>query len=281
VSVRIVAAHSLREALRRRVFLVVLILSCTFLALYGWGVSELFNDTETLGGESGVEVDPLAGATILGLAMFTILFLGVVLTTFLTLSAVRGDAERGLLQPLIVRPLGRNAYLGGRLLAASAVSGTYVVLLFGACIVVTGLLGWWPDRVIAPMLALVGAVVVISALALLGSVLLSTTANGIAVFMVFGAGMAAGLLGQIGEALGSDTLDTLSDIGEWLLPFQALYQEGLAALTADIEGPTRVLVELGPFGGAEERGAILWPYAAAYAAALTVAAALAFARRDL
>lgn len=281
MSVRIIAGHSLREALRRRVFLVVLILSCGFLALYGWGVSELFDDTESLGGEGGVEVDPLAGATILGLAMFTILFLGVVLTTFLTLSAVRGDAERGLLQPLIVRPVGRNAYLGGRLLAASAVSGTYVVLLFGACILVTGLLGWWPDSVIGPMLALVGAVVVVSALALLGSVLLSTTANGIAVFMVFGAGMAAGLLGQIGEALGSDTLDTLSDIGEWLLPFQALYQEGLALLTADIDGPTRVLVELGPFGGAEERGAILWPYAAAYAAALTAVAAFAFARRDL
>ena len=36
---------------------------------------------------------------------------------------------------------------------------------------------------------------------------LASTANGIAVFMVFGAGLVAGLLGQIGEALGSDTLD--------------------------------------------------------------------------
>jgi ABC-type transport system involved in multi-copper enzyme maturation permease subunit len=281
VSARVVAGHSLREALRRRVFLVVLVLSGAFLALYAWGVSELFEEARPLGGGIGVEVDPLAGATILGLAMFTILFLGVVLATFLTLGAVRGDAERGLLQPLIVRPVGRSAYLAGRLLAASAVSGTYVVVLFGACVLVTGLLGWWPDRVIGPMLTLVGATVVISALALLGSVLLSTTANGIAVFMVFGAGMAAGLLGQIGEALGSDTLGTISDIGEWLLPFQALYQEGLARLTADIRGPTRILVELGPFGGAEERGAILWPYAAAYVAAVTAAAAVAFARRDL
>lgn len=281
MSVRVVAAHSLRESLRRRVFLVVMVLSGAFLALYAWGVSELFEEATPLGGGLGVEVDPLAGATILGLAMFTSLFLGVVLATFLTLGAVRGDAERGLLQPLIVRPVGRSAYLGGRLLAASAVSATYVVVLFCACVLVTGLLGWWPDRVIGPTLALAGAVVVISSLALLGSVLLSTTANGIAVFMVFGAGMAAGLLGQIGEALGSDTLGTISDIGEWLLPFQALYQEGLALLTADIEGPTRLLVELGPFGGAEERGAIVWPYAAAYVAAVTAAAAAAFARRDL
>ena len=40
-----------------------------------------------------------------GLAMFSTLFLGVVLAVFLTLGAVRGDAERGLLQPLVVRPV--------------------------------------------------------------------------------------------------------------------------------------------------------------------------------
>ena len=281
MSVRVIAAHSVRESLRRRVFLVVLLLSVGFLGLYAFGVSELFEEATVVGGGFGVEVDPLAGATILGLAMFTALFLGAVLATFLVLGAVRGDAERGLLQPLIVRPVGRTAYLLGRLLAAAAVSAGYVVVLFGACVVVTGLLGWWPDRVVGPTLAVAGAAVVIAALALLGSVLLSTTANGIAVFMVFGAGMAAGLLGQIGEALGSDTLATISDVGAWLLPFEALYQEGLALLTADFDGPTKIVVELGPFGGADERGAIVWPYAAVYVAAVAAAAAFAFARRDL
>src|SRR5688500_2163666 len=97
----VVAAHALRESLRRRVFAV-------FLGLYTWGASELFADVDEFGGnEFGVDAETLAGATILGLAMFAILFLGGVLATFLTLGAVRGDAERGLLQPLIVRPVGR------------------------------------------------------------------------------------------------------------------------------------------------------------------------------
>ena len=54
-----------------------------------------------------------------------------------------------------------------------------------------------------PALGLALAVAIIAALSLAGSVFLSATANGIAVFMVFGAGLVAGLLGQIGEALGS------------------------------------------------------------------------------
>src|SRR3712207_2521339 len=105
-------------------------------------------------------------------------------------------------------------------------------------------------RLAGPALALAGAVVVVAALALLGSVVLSTTANGIGVFMLIGAGLTAGLLGQIGEALDSATLDDISDVASWALPFEALYQHGLALLTADVAGTTRAIVQLGPFGGA-------------------------------
>jgi ABC-type transport system involved in multi-copper enzyme maturation permease subunit len=277
-----IAAHALRESLRRRVFVVVLVLSVVFLGLYTWGAAELFDDVEAFGdNEFGVEADTLAGATILGLAMFAILFLGSVLATFLTLGAVRGDAERGLLQPLLVRPVGRFEYLLGRLLGAAAVSAAYVVVLFGACVVVTGLLGWWPDRVLAPALSLAGAAVVIAALSLLASALLSTTANGIAVFMALGAGLTAGLLGQIGEALDSRTLDRIADIGSWILPFEALYQHGLARLTADVEGSTAAIVNLGPFGGAQEASLAVWPFALAYVGAVIGLATLSFSRRDL
>jgi Cu-processing system permease protein len=161
------------------------------------------------------------------------------------------------------------------------VSAAYVVALFGACTVITGLLGWWPDRWLAPAIGLAAGAVVIAAIALLGSVILSSTANGIAVFMVFGAGLTAGLLGQIGEALNSETLDTISDIGSWALPFEALYQDGLAALTADVEGTTAAIVELGPFGGAQEGGAGLWPFVVAYVAATFAGAVALFSRRDL
>jgi ABC-type transport system involved in multi-copper enzyme maturation permease subunit len=280
--VRLVAAHALRESLRRRVFVVVLVLSIVFLVLYAWGTAVLFQDVDGFGiNQFGVEPDVLAGATVLGLAMFAILFLGAVLATFLTLDAVRGDADRGLLQPLVVRPLGRTAYLGGRLLAAATVSAAYNVALFGACVIVTGLVGWWPDRIVGPALGLAGAAAVIATLGLLGSVVLGSTANGIAVFMVFGAGLTAGLLGQIGESLGSETLTSIGEVATWLLPFEALYQDGLARLTADVTGTTSLIVNLGPFGGANEGGALLWAFAAAYVAAAFGAAAALFKRRDL
>jgi ABC-2 type transport system permease protein len=281
--VRIIAVFALRESVRRRVFLVVGLLTLAFLALYGLGTWQLFTGVDEFEDTiEGVDAKTVAGATILGLAMFATLFLGTILAVFLTLGAVRGDAERGLLQPVLVRPLRRRTVLAGRFVAAAGVCGAYVVAVFLAATVITWAFSdWWPDRTVQPALQLAVAVAVISALSLAGSVLLSATANGIAVFMVFGAGLTAGLLGQIGEALSSRTLDRVSDIVSWVLPFEALYQAALAAITAETFGFTRLAINLGPFGGAESASPGLWPWTVAYLALVGAGAAWAFARRDL
>lgn len=278
----VVARYALREAIRRRVILVVMLLSVAFLALYGLGAKVTFDQIEAPGGPDEFDERALAGATLIGLSMFTTLFLGAVLAVFLTLGAVRGDAERGLLQPLVVRPVGRTSLLVGRFAGASVVCAVYVAVVYAAAVLITGLLGdWWPDRLVGPGLGLVLAVVVIAALSILGSIFLSSTANGIAVFMLFGAGLASGLLGQIGEALSVDTLEDVASVSAWLLPFEALYQAGLHGLTADTSGITGVIVKLGPFGGAQEAGTGLWLWTALYLALVGALARHAFMRSDL
>jgi Cu-processing system permease protein len=279
----IIAAFALRESLRRRVFLVVGLLTVAFLVLYALGTWQLFDSVGQFDEPiRGVDARTVAAATILGLAMFATLFLGTILAVFLTLGAVRGDAERGLLQPILVRPVRRRTVLAGRFAAAAGVCGIYVIIVFVAATVITWAFSdWWPDRLAVPALQLAAAVAILAALSIGGSVLLASTANGIAVFMVFGAGLTAGLLGQIGEALGSDTLDRVSNIVSWALPFEALYQAALSALTQDTVGFTRLAIDLGPFGGAESAGPLLWPFALAYLAAVAAVSAAAFARRDL
>jgi Cu-processing system permease protein len=282
--VMVIARLGLQEAVRRRVFLVVAVLTVAYLVLYGLGTWQAFKSVETSGAENlqGVESDVLAGATLLGLNMFGTLFLGTILAVFLTLGAVRGDAERGLLQPLLVRPVSRRTLLLARWAAASTVCAAYVIAVFLLATVITWVAGgWWPDRVVEPAVEMAVAVAILCALSLGGSVALSSTANGIAVFMVFGAGLVAGLLGQIGEALGSGTLQNVAQVASWVLPFEALYQAALGAITADTLGFTKLALDLGPFGGAQDFGPLLWPWALVYLVAVGVAAVAAFARRDL
>jgi len=278
-----IAGYAMREAMRRRVFAVVLVLTAISGVLYVVGTNFAFNHVrpgET--GPFGIDEHEIVGATIFGLAMFLTLFLGSVLAIFLTHGVVRGDAERGLLQPLVVRPVGRAELLVARLLGAAAVSAVYVAAIFLLALAATSAVGGWtPDRVIGPLLELALAVVIVCALSLLGSVFLSATANGIAMFMVYGAGLAAGLLGQIGHALDSDSLIHIGRIAGWALPFEALYQDALAGLAVDATGFTDRAIRLGPFGGAQSSGPLLWAWAGVYVVAVAAIAVACFKRRDL
>ena len=100
-------------------------------------------------------------------------------------------------------------------------------------------------------------------------------------FMVYGAGRLAGLLGQLGDVLSSPTLESTGKIASWVLPFEALYQAGLHSLTSSATGLTRVIVQLGPLGGAQPGGPLLALWTLAYLALAAACALVAFSRRDL
>ncbi|MFN2593815.1 MAG: ABC transporter permease [Actinomycetota bacterium] len=273
------------EASRRKIFLIVPIVTFAFLVLYTLGVIFAFHFTRgTISQENGtfVDADSFAGATLVGLSMFATLFLGTVLGVFLTFSAVRGDAEQGTLQAVVVRPIGRAAVVLGRLVGASIVAGGYVVFLYGVSVVITGAIGgWWPSNPVGPAVALIASVIITITLSLLGSVFMTTIANGVAVLMMYGAGLLAGLLGQIGYGLNSHSLQTVGKIATWVLPFEAAYQAGLNALTSSTSGLTRVIVRLGPLGGAEAGGYKLVLWVIGYVMLTCAATLWAFERKDL
>jgi len=281
---RVIVGYAVAESLRRRVVAVVTVLTVAFLVLYGLGAYFAFDEVESSGLIGGELVDEqaLVGGTIFGLAMFAVLFLGSVLAIFLTNGVVRGDADAGLLQPLVVRPLGRGTLLVARWAGAAAATTVYVVVVYLLALAITAAAGdWTPGSVLLPALALALAVAIVAAISVLVSVFLSSSAQGIAVFMIFGAGLVGGLLGQIGEALSSAKLESIAEAVSTALPFEALYQAGLHLIASDETGFTRTAIQLGPFGGSQEGSAGLVVLSVAYVAGVLALAVAAFARRDL
>ncbi|HVT21564.1 MAG TPA: ABC transporter permease subunit [Mycobacteriales bacterium] len=274
----VIARLALQEAVRRRVLAVVAILTVVSGGLYLVGCISL---KQHVGGVLEVEtIKPIVPATLLGLASFATLFLGSVLSVFLTASAVRGDVDRGLVQPLVVRPVGRNAYLGGRALAAAAVSCSYVLVVSVFATALTSIMfDNLPPSAWQVIPRLVAGVLVVTALTLLVSCLLSTVATGISVLMAYGAGLIAGLLGEIGKSLGAHTLARIADVVSWLLPFEGMYRDALQKLSPS--GPLGELVQLGPLGGANGGGTGLWVFTAAYVVACGVVASWRFGKADL
>jgi len=279
-----IVLYGLRESVRRRMFAIVIALTVLFLALYGWGVDSAFKDTRNFVGPGQAQLDPdaITGATVLGLAMFATLFLGAVLSVFLSLGVVRGDAEAGLLQPLVVRPVGRTQLLVARFLGAAGVAAIYVAVVYGVCVALTHWLGGWtPDRVVSPGVELAAAVVLVSAISVTGSVFFAPIANGIGTLMVFGAGLVAGLLGEIGHAIHSTRLEHMARLAWWVFPFDSLYEDALHRLTIDTTGFAAFVLTLGPFGGSHHAGKPLLAWAVVYLVLIGGLAVAAFGRRDL
>ena len=172
-----------------------------------------FDAIGDIGGEAPVDDEVLTGSTLLGLAMFTTLFLGACLPCSSPSGAVRGDAERGLLQPLVVRPLGRSALLAGRFAAAAGVSRR----LRGGRVHGGAADHRRRRRVVArpPRRARSGAGRgsrdLVAALSLLGSVLPVRHRERHRRVHDLRRRPRGGLLGQIGDALSVDSLQTVAE----------------------------------------------------------------------
>jgi hypothetical protein len=73
----------------------------------------------------------------------------------------------------------------------------------------------------------------------------------------------------------------VADVANYVLPFEGLYQAALAGLTADTIGFTRLAINLGPFGSAQDAGVVFWLWAFVYLGLVGAWALRGFSRRDL
>ena len=275
---------SIQEGIRRRVFLAVLVLTAGFLALYALGAHFAFRDVdEFAAGEPKIlDAHAFTGATIFGLAMFATLFLGAVLAVFLTLGVVRGDAESGLLQPIVVRPIGRTTMLLARFAGAAALSAAYVVVVYLAACAITKATGdWSPDHLLGPALGLA-----------LGG---GDHRRALAARLDRPLGHRAGHRRLHGlrrrphrRPAGADRQRDQLRLAAHDRPGRELgaalrgpLPAGLHGLISGTSGLTGVVLQLGPFGGSEAAGPGLILWAFAYLLGVLALAAFVFSRRDL
>ena len=84
------------------------------------------------------------------------------------------------------------------------------------------------------------------------------------------------MLGEIGRVINSHTLQHISRIAWWVLPFDALYEDALHRLTIDTSGFAEYVLKLGPFGGSAQAHGPLLTWSIAYLALVIGARAARF-----
>ncbi len=264
----IIARLSLREAVRGRLVRAMGGCALVLLALFALACGQAMDAARQ---SPATAQEDLVGATLLGTSAFTVLLLGAFVAVFLTHGALRGDLERGMLQPLFVRPVSRAAVVLGRLAAGAGVAAAWTAgmwLLSALIMRVFG--GWSAPAVVVPALALALAAALVAVCATAASSLAGPMAAGAGTLALVGIGFTFGLVAQLGATLGVADLRRVADVASAVLPFEALYRHVLHELDAGLGDLTRLGISTGPFGGAHAAGPWLLPWVGVWTALLVL-----------
>jgi ABC-type transport system involved in multi-copper enzyme maturation permease subunit len=276
----VVVRLTLREARRRRLLWLGLALGLLFVALFALGFYYALADfTEGAGGRPALRVQAFAGGlTTAGL--YVVSFLVVMVAALTAVGTISTEIDTGTIHALAAKPIRRWEIVLGKWLGHALMVTLYVCLLaagvIGSAYAISGV------RVahVAGILAiLVLESLAVLSLALAGSTMLSTLANGVVVFMLYGLAFIGGWVEQIGALLGSRTAQDLGIAASLLMPSEGLWRYASGLMQEGMAGPLQNA--FGPFALASQPTPAFIVYAGVYTLALLAAAIVAFGRRDL
>jgi ABC-type transport system involved in multi-copper enzyme maturation permease subunit len=295
MSVLVVARWTVLEARRRRLVLAGVVLSVAFVALFAVGFALLYATQErdlaeagALGSGLEAREELLAMSTILVvLGLYGVQFLAALLGLFLGVASVSPEIDSGALHAVLARPLGRLQYLLGRFLALAGLLSTYVVVMSAALLLVArAVAGYQPGNATRAVALMLLEVLILLAVSLLGSTVLPTLANGVAMLALFGLAWLGGIIGFISTIPpGNELMANLGTAVSLLLPADAVWRgasfhvlpPSFLAASSFANGDDVGL----PFGSTAPMAPAMLAWALAYPLACLSLAVAAFRRRDL
>lgn len=281
-----------KELIRKRVTLMTIIMTVIFWVAYWFVADAIAGEMQDQAVESSIDFINkfTSSAMMLTLGFFFGAFAVSFLAIFSSVAAVTGEAEQGVLQSVLARPIQRWRWYMGRWLGFVSYGAMYAILLFasiiGICWVETGLLFELP--VLLKSYVLFASVVpLLVTLTMVGSCYLSPLGNGIGMTMLFGMGWLGSTIGRLmgvrrPEMEGMQTIETITGLIKLVMPADALQQRMLSELFSikELSGLINLNNELSTFSisGAPSNSFLV--YCVIYTAAMLAVGLLVIKRKD-
>jgi len=283
VNILTIARFTIQEAISRRLILAGSLLSLAFIGLFALGFFLIYqNDSQLSGPLSDAQEQAAFGTIMTVLGLYAINFLAGFLALFLSVGAISGEIDSGALHAVLARPLRRAEFVIGRWLAYAGLSSVYVGLMAGSLLLSARLISGYttPDPVRATLLMMLASIVLLT-LSLLGSTLLSTLANGVVVFSLFGLAWLAGIIEFIGGVLSNEAMLNVGTTVSLLVPSDAIWRGASYYIQSPIFLAGMNAGEGIPFAGTAPPATQLVVWGLLYPLVLLGAAIMTFSHRDL
>lgn len=272
-----IAHLTFHEARRRKILLAALLLGLAFVAIFATGfhlvVSSFPPPSKMPPAQRGLVMNFLVMA-----GLYAANFLIVMTSVLLPVDTVSGEVASGAIQSLATKPIRRSSILLGKWLGCWVILAGYVALIVCGVLLAARLVGGFtPPNVLvgAPLMLLEGTLLM--TLSIAGGTRLSTLANGVFVFGLYGLAFVGGWMEQVGTLFGNQTTRYLGIVASLVVPSESLWQ--LAAYS--MQPPLMRDVNLTPFSPASVPSSAMVVWAALYVVAALALAVRLFRSRSL
>ncbi|HUY96078.1 MAG TPA: ABC transporter permease [Verrucomicrobiae bacterium] len=226
----VIARLTVRELVRRRLVLALVLLTAVVIGLTGWGfarVPGLHDHGQPLtAGEART-----VAAELLLLVMFMFSFVLALTCAFLAAPAIAQDLESGVALALLARPLRRAELLLGRWLGLVASAVVYTVLASTAELLVVALTtGYVPRQPLQAEAALCVEGVCLLTLVLGLSTRLATVTGAVVAVIAFGATWMGGVAGAFGQVFNNAPIRDVGTVTHLLLPTDGMWRAATFSL---------------------------------------------------
>ena len=278
MSVLTIARLTFREASRRWVLWVALLLGIAFLAIYALGFHEIQKDIEG----SMRNMNPLAAKELqsffLIAGLYVVNFLTVMMTVLTSVDTLSGEIASGTIQTIVSKPMRRWEVVIGKWLGFAGMLTMYLLLMAGGVMAVVFLRsGYQAPHALAALGLMLLNVLLLLSVSLLGGASLSTLANGVLVFGLYGIAFIGGWVEQFGAFLKNQTAMNIGIFCSLVMPSEAIWRRASFLM----ESPLVSAMGVSPFASSSVPSPIMIVYAILYAAAALALAVRQLYRRDL
>lgn len=277
MSILIISRLTIREAQRRRLLLVALIMGVLFLTVFGVGFHYIRRDMLLY--PPGEQQESLIYGFLLTAGMYATNLLVTIVAVLISVTTLSGEVESHIIDAIVTKPIRRWEVVLGKWLAFALMVLAYLLLLTaGLMLLVYWQSGFRFDNIAYGLLMMtLGALLVLS-LSIAGGTRLSTLANGVLSFMLFAVAFLGGLVEQIGGFIRNEAAVNIGIVTSLILPADALWKKALAAFQPrSFSSPLMA----GPLATTTEPSTLMIVYSVGYLIALVLFAMWSFTRRDL
>ncbi len=267
---------TIREAQRRKILWVGLLMGIGFLLLFGTGFHYIMIEME--GHASPMEERTIIGV-LLTAGLYSVNILVVLMAVLISVTAVSGEIDSHTIDVLVTKPVRRWEIILGKWFGFAILLTVYILLLAGGLMLIVYFRADFLMENIGQGLTLMilQAFVVLS-LTILGGTRLSTLANGVLAFMLFGIAFLGGWIEQIGALFENETAVNIGIVTSLIMPTEILWKKAITLFQPQFASSAFLA---GPFAVTSQPSDLMIGYAVGYMAILLLLALYSFSTRDL